>query len=213
MTIKPIETIYNGYRFRSRLEARWAVFFDTLNIEYRYEAEGFDLDGVRYLPDFFLPKQDRWIEVKPDIPTPGEREKAVRLCLASEKHVSILAGDVWSDVKSFNFGGIKDGTTREGLTKTYSQNRFKIRWITTTECFIWDENNQLFSGFDLKRQYAWGEAVWLECSGCGHIALYGMAYTPCRCERPGKVLAGSPRLTEAFSAARQARFEYEGRQK
>lgn len=26
-SIKPIETIYNGYHFRSRLEARWAVFF------------------------------------------------------------------------------------------------------------------------------------------------------------------------------------------
>lgn len=25
-----IETEYKGYRFRSRLEARWAVFFDTL---------------------------------------------------------------------------------------------------------------------------------------------------------------------------------------
>lgn len=24
MDIKPIETLYNGYRFRSRLEARWA---------------------------------------------------------------------------------------------------------------------------------------------------------------------------------------------
>ena len=51
--LKPIETIYNGYRFRSRLEARWAVFFDTLGIEYEYEPEGFELgDGVRYLPDF-----------------------------------------------------------------------------------------------------------------------------------------------------------------
>ena len=24
---QPIETMYRGYRFRSRLEARWAVFF------------------------------------------------------------------------------------------------------------------------------------------------------------------------------------------
>ena len=52
-TIKPIETIYNGYRFRSRLEARWAVFFDSLGVEYEYEPEGFELPGVGvYLPDF-----------------------------------------------------------------------------------------------------------------------------------------------------------------
>jgi hypothetical protein len=29
--IKAIETSYKGYRFRSRLEARWAVFFDALD--------------------------------------------------------------------------------------------------------------------------------------------------------------------------------------
>jgi len=39
--IKAIETVYNGYKFRSRLEARWAVFFDALGIEYEYEKEGF----------------------------------------------------------------------------------------------------------------------------------------------------------------------------
>lgn len=51
--IKPIETIYNGYRFRSRLEARWAVFLDSLGVKYEYEPEGFELpDGTRYLPDF-----------------------------------------------------------------------------------------------------------------------------------------------------------------
>ena len=45
MNIKPIETVYNGYRFRSRLEARWAVFFRAVGIEYQYEPEGFDMDG------------------------------------------------------------------------------------------------------------------------------------------------------------------------
>lgn len=51
--IKAIETSYKGYRFRSRLEARWAVFFDALGLRFEYEPEGFELsDGVRYLPDF-----------------------------------------------------------------------------------------------------------------------------------------------------------------
>ena len=31
---KAIETKYKGFRFRSRLEARWAVFFDALGIEW-----------------------------------------------------------------------------------------------------------------------------------------------------------------------------------
>lgn len=53
--IKPIETIYKGYRFRSRLEARWAVFFDAIGAQYEYEPEGFEMpDGTLYLPDFYL---------------------------------------------------------------------------------------------------------------------------------------------------------------
>ena len=71
MEIKAIETVYNGYRFRSRLEARWAVFFDAAGVEYEYEPEGFVLpSGKRYLPDFLIhnctergPK-DLWVEVK-----------------------------------------------------------------------------------------------------------------------------------------------------
>ena len=56
MEVKPIETTYNGYKFRSRLEARWAVFFDSAGIEWKYEQEGFTLpNGKCYLPDFYLP--------------------------------------------------------------------------------------------------------------------------------------------------------------
>ena len=40
--IKAIETMYKGYHFRSRLEARWAVFFDTLGIPWKYENEGYE---------------------------------------------------------------------------------------------------------------------------------------------------------------------------
>jgi hypothetical protein len=74
--IKPIETIYQGYRFRSRLEARWAVFFDALGVKWEYEREGFDLGGELgyYLPDFYLPKFNTWAEVKPEIPDPQSSE-------------------------------------------------------------------------------------------------------------------------------------------
>lgn len=65
MTIKAIETEYNGYKFRSRLEARWAVFFDNAQIKYDYEPEGFELSCGKYLPDFFLPDFDIYVEIKP----------------------------------------------------------------------------------------------------------------------------------------------------
>ena len=78
--IKAIETVYQGYRFRSRLEARWAVFFNALDIKWEYEPEGFELsNGSRYLPDFWLPTFNGgiWAEVKPDR---GDFQKMAQLC-------------------------------------------------------------------------------------------------------------------------------------
>jgi hypothetical protein len=67
--LKPIETNYKGYKFRSRLEARWGVFFDALNLKWQYEVEGFKLsNGEYYLPDFKVLSIDNmvyWYEVKP----------------------------------------------------------------------------------------------------------------------------------------------------
>jgi hypothetical protein len=63
-----IETVYRGCRFRSRLEARWAVFFQTLGVRWEYEPEGFKLStGEWYLPDFRVQLADvlLWCEVKP----------------------------------------------------------------------------------------------------------------------------------------------------
>ncbi|GAA1454199.1 hypothetical protein [Nocardiopsis tropica] len=62
--ITPIETRYAGCRFRSRLEARWAVFFDHLDIRWEYEPQGFLVDNRPYLPDFLLPDCGTWVEVK-----------------------------------------------------------------------------------------------------------------------------------------------------
>ena len=64
MTITAIETAYSGCRFRSRLEARWAVFFDRAGVAWQYESQGFVIDGRPYLPDFLLPDSGTWVEVK-----------------------------------------------------------------------------------------------------------------------------------------------------
>lgn len=64
---KSIPTFYAGTTFRSRTEARWAVFFDHLNARWFYEYEGFEAEnGSRYLPYFWLPEQRAFIEVKPE---------------------------------------------------------------------------------------------------------------------------------------------------
>ena len=102
MTIKAIQTFYNGYRFRSRLEARWAVFFDTLGIEYLYEHEGYDLgDAGYYLPDFWLPELERFVEIKPFKLNDDEWRKADELSAQAHSYVMVLVGSPKTKVGTF----------------------------------------------------------------------------------------------------------------
>ncbi|MBA8838156.1 hypothetical protein [Ochrobactrum sp. RH2CCR150] len=62
-TIKAIPTEYAGVNFRSRLESRWAAFFDLVGLKWDYEP--FDLEG--WVPDFLLRTSltNVLVEVKP----------------------------------------------------------------------------------------------------------------------------------------------------
>lgn len=93
MGIKPIETRAYGHRFRSRLEARWAVAFTEAGIAWQYEPEGFDLGKAGfYLPDFWLPQVSMWAEVKPDRPSDEELRKVAALVNQSGNPCLLLIG-------------------------------------------------------------------------------------------------------------------------
>jgi hypothetical protein len=92
MQHRAIETRYKGYRFRSRLEARWAVFFDALGLRWEYEPEGFELPSGRYLPDFYLPDHRVWVEVKAAAPHSAELSKARDLMEARREPVFVTCG-------------------------------------------------------------------------------------------------------------------------
>jgi hypothetical protein len=53
-----IPTIYRGVQFRSRIEARWAAFFQIAKLRWMYEP----LDLAGYIPDFLV-----WMPYSPDI--------------------------------------------------------------------------------------------------------------------------------------------------
>lgn len=127
--MKAIDTSYNGYLFRSRLEARWAVFFDGVGVRYEYEPEGFELQsGEWYLPDFYLPDLCAYIEIKPagfitftqcddehlEITSAEHKDYLPKLChavnafLDDGKIFAILEGDPL-DVLAKNHGGNGDG--------------------------------------------------------------------------------------------------------
>jgi hypothetical protein len=88
--LRAIETEWRGYRFRSRLEARWAIFLDALGVAFEYEREGFDLGIGWYLPDFWLPEQGIWLEVKPELGE--EQERLPSLLAAAGQNVVVFGG-------------------------------------------------------------------------------------------------------------------------
>jgi hypothetical protein len=105
MTIEPIETEYKGYKFRSRLEARWALFFDTLRVKYNYELDSFGSEDFKYLPDFFLTQKIQffqedtlydqiWVEVKPNTEISFYDQNKIKLFVKqSQKNLILLVGD------------------------------------------------------------------------------------------------------------------------
>lgn len=91
--MKSIQTKYNGYRFRSRTEARWAIYFEEILEIYEYEKEGFILgSGKTYLPDFYLPMLMLWVEIKGIQPCEGEIALCRELSRESRKHVMMIHG-------------------------------------------------------------------------------------------------------------------------
>lgn len=65
--IDALETEYNGIHYRSRTEARWAIFFEGIGVDFEYEKEYLTLSNKEiYLPDFYLPQFKAYLEVKPN---------------------------------------------------------------------------------------------------------------------------------------------------
>ena len=96
-----LPTVYNGVKYRSRTEARWACFFVAAGINFTYEPEGFALDNGNYLPDFKLRAYNEvYAEVKGNAFTEREKEKCRQLCEATKSYVVMLDGA--PDFKCYN---------------------------------------------------------------------------------------------------------------
>lgn len=63
--IRATRTNYRGTWFASTLEADWAATFDAIDWDWQYEPVAVKLaSGEHYRPDFYLPAQRVWCEVK-----------------------------------------------------------------------------------------------------------------------------------------------------
>ena len=232
--IKAIPTVYNGYKFRSRLEARWAVFFDKLGVQYRYETEGFNLDGVKYLPDFFLPTSKHYIEVKPYEPTEEEINKAGMLAAMSGNSVFMFCGDVWHDVQVKRFMA-KDKpllATKKYADLAMANGDYDIvlaiasyfdsnYWGNYLEEIIATEKNTE-TNFDTEPNTEHIRVAFVKqltayvtkddwkiksCNNCDKLAFCGPTFKCPMC-KTNTLSDSTIKLTKAYTAARQAQFEF-----
>ena len=136
--VRAIETSYKGFRFRSRLEARWAVCLDHIGWSWDYEPEGFNLPSGRYLPDFLLLstsnsdgyKSNRkpmlWIEVKGQEPTPREYNLLYELAVETEVPAVFAIGQPFDS--GFELSGFRhiiyENESRKGTIKQHYVERF-----------------------------------------------------------------------------------------
>jgi hypothetical protein len=191
MPLKPIPTYWAGRYFRSRLEARWAVFFDSLGIAYEYEKEGYDLgNGLPYLPDFWLTDLKFWVEIKPSYPSDEEYSKAARLS-ASSGIPLYMAIDPIGNVRPWCPAGARLADWNHGDNPPQ---HIKFMGEDGESCV--DENY-----------------LWTVCPGCGRLGIEfeGRCHRLCRCEagngKEGRTESRCKKLLFAYSNALKERFD------
>lgn len=158
--IQAIETEYNGYKFRSRLEARWAVFFDAAGIKYEYEPEGFENEnGERYLPDFYFPDYDWYGEVK------APRENAADEIVKASKFV----GDKIKVL--LLFGNLPQESDWEYWHYTAIQHNYVSQEIEAVRCLI---------GWELEKGHSNAHFIgWLYVCQAKPCSLYLLSRDSC----------------------------------
>ncbi len=83
---------YKDCYYTTKLEAKWAVFFDNLNIKYDYEPRRKNvLSGKVYIPKFYLHKYDIFADIHPQKKETAELEKEYKF--ATQNNLLIIFGE------------------------------------------------------------------------------------------------------------------------
>ena len=119
-----IPTTYNGIRFRSRLEAKWACFFNQVGWRWHYEP--IDLNG--WIPDFLIETKGLplLVEVKPI----SKMDPAITTKIHRAMGLDVINGEIFPFHKNYEFLICGIGPFEP------ENDRNAIGWIN--DCFIGD---------------------------------------------------------------------------
>lgn len=149
-----IPTPYKGITYRSRVEARWAAFFDQLGWTVAYEP----IDADYYIPDFVIMGDDPVaVEVKADL-TVAELDRYSTRVLAAMKdhwrHDVLIVGSTWEPTGANNFAyGVNIGMLYE--------------WVPPDEAPEWPDGGW----------HNGTPALWHTCTECGITSFYSDTYS------------------------------------
>jgi hypothetical protein len=185
-TLQPLETLYQGVKFRSRLEARWAVFYDNIEMPWFYEPEGYKLkNGVCYLPDFYLPVLKSFVEIKGEKPMYRDgpaQQKCAMLSKQTHKTVYLFYGTLPFPSNELENDGSYQSYFNMGRGSAY----------------VYRPNGKMDDIY-----------AWCECPSCHMLSIQrgGLSERiPCGCHVVRKNAEWSPRLLKAYETARSERF-------
>lgn len=151
-----IETVYRGHRFRSRLEARWAAFFDLVHWPWEYEP--IDLDG--YIPDFVVKfAKPLLVEVKPEFSLSGLQQYRGRIDESGWSGQALIVG-----------AGLLDGDDFIGLCRLSEKEQIGPDEFD----FWWGEAMSMRCGHCRVFSFYHLPGVW-NCARCGG---YESRHTP-----------------------------------
>lgn len=225
--IPAIPTFYNGVQYRSRTEARTAVFFDYFGIRHEYEPRKYHLNGIVYIPDFWLTDYKLWVETKGQKPTDREREKARRLFYHEGYPVFIVSGVPYAiERESFSDEVVEDEyydhtglAAYSGLlfAKTYEVvSRDPPARMSVEQYIVYHQSpvELINESYDELTNTAW-----VYCAECERLCIGEYFYERGRewympilgCSRPFRHVAEIElldwKMKQAYEAARTARFE------
>jgi hypothetical protein len=217
--IAPLETRYAGYRFRSRIEARWAVFFTRLGLDWEYEEQGYDVRHAAKISAHPNGAVDAWPEVHQP---PGHVAKAPgRTRYLPDFHLPVLG--LYLEVKPASPHLIDP----EGVKRwQHFAGEVAIEWDRGRTAMMIGQipDPETVDELGPPRAYEWYEqkivmlgdwhTAWCACPSGDHFDIQFQGRggrIACGCPRilgDGYRTGNDTRILNAYGAARSARFEH-----